>query len=380
MHVLILGNGYPSIYQPLDGIFTRDQAEALAKKIEKVGLISISPISIKDFIKKKKLSLGSDYFNEKGVNTYVFRYLNPPKFSNYSIYKAKNKGIKLFVNYIKTHGIPNVIHVHCYQAGLLAIEIKRLYNIPFVLTEHSSNFLTGLVPHKHFLLINRILEYSSINIAVSINLKDRISEQFLNEFVYVPNIVDTDFFSPIINIPKDKKFTFFHAANLNRNKNQKDLILAFDSFLKYQSESQLIIAGMGDMIDELIELATSLNIINKVRFLGYLTRDEILYWYRVSNVFVLTSFNETFGVVLIEALSCGIPVVSTYSGGPSSIILNDELGELTEINSASIFLGMKKVYINFAKYNSENIRNFVIDNFSENIITNKLLDIYNRVV
>ena len=85
-------------------------------------------------------------------------------------------------------------------------------------------------------------------------------------------------------------------------------------------------------------------------------------------------------MVLIEALSCGIPVVSTYSGGPSSIILNDELGELTEINSASIFLGMKKVYINFAKYNSENIRNFVIDNFSENIITNKLLDIYNRVV
>ena len=92
-----------------------------------------------------------------------------------------------------------------------------------------------------------------------------------------------------------------------------------------------------------------------------------------ADCFVLSSFHETFGVVLIEAMSCGTPVLSTKCGGPESIVTNDEVGILSDFDS----FGENMALIYSKKYNPDTIRKYAVDHFSESVIAEKLTKIYN---
>ena len=91
-----------------------------------------------------------------------------------------------------------------------------------------------------------------------------------------------------------------------------------------------------------------------------------------SNCFVLPSHYETFGVVLIEAMACGLPVLSTKSGGPESIITSNEYGFLCEENELSDMLEQMVV----KDFDSVEIRKYVQNSFSENAVRKKLEFIY----
>src|SRR6218665_568488 len=140
MHVLIVSTGYPTDYVPLDGIFYRDQAEALAAQGNRVGFIAVNPVSIKSVLQKKKLKLEHSSFTEKGVNTMLYKYINIPKRPVYQVVKAQKKGSVMIDSYIAKHGRPDVVHLHCYEGVLMAMYLKTKYGIPFVITEHSSRF------------------------------------------------------------------------------------------------------------------------------------------------------------------------------------------------------------------------------------------------
>jgi glycogen synthase len=140
MHILILSTGYPTDYVPLDGIFFRDQAEALAAENEKVGVIAVNPISVKSILKHRKINLGLFSFSKNNVNTNLYKYINIPKYPTYCVKKSLGKGMKIFEKYVSENGKPDIIHVHCFESGPLANEIKQKYGIPYIITEHSTKF------------------------------------------------------------------------------------------------------------------------------------------------------------------------------------------------------------------------------------------------
>ncbi|MCD4705410.1 glycosyltransferase, partial [bacterium] len=105
-------------------------------------------------------------------------------------------------------------------------------------------------------------------------------------------------------------------------------------------------------------------------------KNKILKLIQGSDYFVLSSTYETFGVVLIEAMSCGLPVISTKSEGPISIVQDESLGLLCDHTIDSMSKAL--IEISEKKYNSQKIREYIIDNFSQNIITNKLEKIYTK--
>ena len=92
-----------------------------------------------------------------------------------------------------------------------------------------------------------------------------------------------------------------------------------------------------------------------------------------ADCFVLSSYHETFGVVLIEAMSCGLPVLSTKSGGPESIIKNSSLGIICDLKD----LDKEMLKIIKSNFNSDYIRKYIIDNFSEKIISQQIIEVYN---
>lgn len=115
------------------------------------------------------------------------------------------------------------------------------------------------------------------------------------------------------------------------------------------------------------------------RFCRPSSRDQLLRAYNESQAFVLSGFKETSGVALIKEMSCDLPVIATKCGDPESIIPEFYLGELTEMDAESIFLAMKKVYLNGALYSTEEIRSFAVSRFSGEFTTRQLIDIYQQV-
>ena len=105
---------------------------------------------------------------------------------------------------------------------------------------------------------------------------------------------------------------------------------------------------------------------------GRASREEVLALMQKSNCFVLPSHYETFGVVLIEAMACGLPVLSTKSGGPESIITSNEYGFLCEENELSDMLEQMVV----KDFDSVEIRKYVQNSFSENAFITCLHKIY----
>lgn len=167
---------------------------------------------------------------------------------------------------------------------------------------------------------------------------------------------------------------------LTEKKRVENLIKAFSLLSEKYNDIQLKIGGDGVCRNDLEELAIELNIDNKIKFLGALTRDEVFIQINQADAFVLSSEYETFGVVLIEALALGKPVVATRCGGPESIV-TDEVGVLVEKNSVpALCNGMEMIYTNRENLDANKIRTYCQKNFSEDAVTDKLLHIYQNIL
>jgi glycosyltransferase involved in cell wall biosynthesis len=379
-HILILSNGYPSVYQTLSGSFWKDQAEALSDQNCKVGLIATTPISLKDIKRKGVMNLRSKTKIENGVYTSVLRFPNIPFLNFLESFFSEFFGFYLFKKYIRKNGLPDVIHVHRYEAGLLAYKIKKSYKIPYVVTEHSSRFLYETMSKKEISIARKVFLNANVCIAVSKNLADKLKEICEVSFQYLPNVVDTSFFKKRKELTKNALFSFFSAGALDVNKNHKMLIDAFYLFHQQHPNSLLCIAGEGPLKSSLTSQIEKLGLVESVELLGKLDRERMVEYNNKCHVFVLPSFKETFGVVLIEAMSTGLPVIALDSGGPSSIITNTQLGEICEVNSEALSNAMNKVYINFEMYSSDYIVNYVNENFSKEKVISKLIKIYGQII
>ncbi|MNU81073.1 Glycogen synthase [compost metagenome] len=381
MHILVISSGYPNEYEPLDGIFYRDQAEALAtNKENQVAVIATVPISIKAVLKKKRWSFGANKTLRNDVRTFVYTFLNLPKVHRYRMLKSRKEAKKLIEEYIREFGKPDLIHLHGFQAGLQAIEAKKKFGIPYVITEHSTQFIDDIVAPGLESFAKSIFEQADVAIAVSDPFAQIMAKRYGREFQYIPNVVDTDVFQIASDLKENPEFTFFNAAGFVVEKNHPMLLEAFAKVLETQPKTRLRLAGRGPNEQSAKKFAAKLKIDNRVDFLGMLPRNEIVKEMQQTDAFVLSSNVETFGVVLIEALSCGKPVVSTKCFGPESIVTSPDVGILCEQNSADLASAMIQMIQNKSDYNRDVIRKYARDQFSNDAVINQLMNVYQTLV
>jgi glycosyltransferase involved in cell wall biosynthesis len=141
--------------------------------------------------------------------------------------------------------------------------------------------------------------------------------------------------NPIYNDPKTEYSSTgeLYLMNVGRLETQKDhsnLLKAF-ALITGHTDVNLKIFGIGSLEQVLKKEASDLKIKNRVEFLGF--KSDLDRYYSQARLFVLSSHNEAFGNVIIEAMSFGIPIVSTKCAGPNYILNKPELGELCEIQS-----------------------------------------------
>ena len=385
MKVLVIPSWYP-----LYGNFFLDQSVAIANKGIKVDILVNDLTSLKDFgitkfIRNFKINV-NHHNNIKIIRSICWKI---PKSEKLNIKLWSKKTLRLFKIYLNKYGKPDLIHLHSAMwAGYAASFIYKKYNIPYIITEHRSRFVDNniyarrIIKNYYLKYIRLALEHSSFVITVSksmINTLIEINPSVKNKIGVIPNMTDTNFF---VRKPVDKQsrpFIFLSVGLFEEAKGMDILLKSFALFSRKYRDSCLRIAGDGSQRSKLINLGYSLGISDKVKFLGKISQEKLLAEYQTANVFILASRFEAFGVVFIEALSAGLPVIGTRSGGPEEII-NDENGLLVDINDINQLAdAMEKLYKNYNKYNPEIIRKYAINNYSEDIIADHIIDKYNYV-
>lgn len=382
MHIMVIPSWYSSPRNKVHGSFFKEQFKALSKAGIKVTVAynEIWPITMIGKIKEKR---GLQYSVEDNLNTYRYKDFNYfPK--NPIMFKSFNKRMdKIYKEIVKREGRIDIIHAHSALWGGIAGEyISTKYNIPLVLTEHSSLKYAKHARESYKKYIYNAYDKADCLIAVGNGLKIEMKNYTDNNIRVIHNMVDLNMFylndEENENNNKNIDFNLFSCAFLEEGKGMEDLIKAFSMAFKGKSV-KLRIGGNGSLKGKLEELIKELNMEKQINLLGALSREEVSKEMRDCDCFVLASEHETFGVVYIEALACGKPVIGTYNGGADDII-KDYNGLIIEKNNIeklkNALLQMKDKY---KTYDKHEIRDKTILSYSENILVEKLKGVYKEV-
>jgi glycosyltransferase involved in cell wall biosynthesis len=125
-----------------------------------------------------------------------------------------------------------------------------------------------------------------------------------------------------LNIPSNK-IILFTVRNLVQRMGLENLIIAFNDLIKQNAEINLVIGGDGKLKPGLIALARSFGIEDHIHFVGFIPEEQLPFYYQMADIFVLpTKELEGFGLVTLEAMASGLPVLGTPVGGTKEIIGN----------------------------------------------------------
>ena len=355
MRILIIPSWYPSEDAPLSGIFFLEQATALKKNGHDVQVLVPPGLGFKEKLKLYLLDFRQTSFSPyKGLQTARIKNRKPGPARNILsfVYFYCVTHFSLQRN-LKGLESPDIIHAHgIFHGGILAAYLGDKWNVPVVLTEHNSAFIRdaqllhvqGQYIRKTFQKINRILVVGQSLEKVFKSIAPH------RQIEVIGNSIDASFFT----LPnKDKPCTPFYfstLAFLSENKGIDLIIKAFSKSFSQLDDVFLLIGGDGNLMDYLKDVSKSYGVDEKIFFMGQLNRNEVRELLWKAHVHVSASYFETFGINMVEALSCGIPVVATNSGGPQMFI-NPMNGILVpKGNVDKLSKAMLRVYNNYQSY------------------------------
>jgi glycosyltransferase involved in cell wall biosynthesis len=236
---------------------------------------------------------------------------------------------------IAEKGSFDVIHAHDWLVASAAKTLKHAYNIPLVSTIHAteSGRNSGIrdEQQKYINDTEWMLTYESSEVIVNSNyMKNELQRLFglpYEKINVVPNGVNLTLFN---GIEKDYDFRRRYAMDNEKiilfmgrlvyEKGIQNLIAAMPKVLANYHDAKLIIAGKGGMIDELRNQVNYLGLGNKVYFTGYLGSKDVQRMYKCADVAVFPSTYEPFGIVALEGMLSGTPVVVSDVGGLNEIV------------------------------------------------------------
>jgi glycosyltransferase involved in cell wall biosynthesis len=280
---------------------------------------------------------------------------------------------------------PDLVHANVvYPIAMIAWLFKRKFGVNYVISEHWTGYHD--YAHLKISLLQRFLIRFSANRAecilpVSEDLQKAMRNFGIkNKFEVIGNVVDTDLFVPLPNREVSEEINLIHISHLNNDQKNISLLLkAFAEASHDRPNCRLHIIHDGDLsaYDNKID---ELGISDKISSYGPLETLEVAKTLQKADFFVLSSNYENLPCVLIESLSCGVPVVSTNVGGISEII-NTENGILVKPNDLSVLVNaLKQMMMTFDRYDKTKLHAMAEGNFSYPAIGEKLSSIYANAI
>ncbi len=298
---------------------------------------------------------------------------------------------------------PDILHAHVtLPAGLAGALIKQLFGIPLVVTEHTGPFSMLMRNRFATWATHQAMQSSDRVIAVSHALRDQILAypQLRRHIDIIPNVVDTVAFKgpgvrdresglsvlsdppPLVPGPWSLvPFRLLFVGEMETSIKGVDYLLGAMALLKKRGvDCRLKLVGQGRNRREYETMARRLGVADLCQFVGVVPHSEIARLMSESDLFVLPSLAETFGVVLVEAMAAGLPVVATRCGGPEEIVTPD-VGELVEpSNSAALADAIADVLSRLDQFPEAILRAQAEARYGQCSVAGKLVGLYRQVV
>ena len=314
-------------------------------------------------------------------------FFHEVEISNYPLFEFPLYSLTLASKMAEVAEFENLdlLHVHyaiphATSAYLAKEMLSNNKDLKIITTLHGTDItLVGLEP-SFLPLVKFSIEKSDGVTAVSRFLKEMTITNYSceNEIKVIPNFVDSDLFKPGSfaefrkNIAPNGEKILVHTSNFRVVKRVTDTIRIFDNVQK-QIPTKLVLVGDGPDRSECERLCRQLELCDKVRFLG--KQDGLVEILASSDLFLIPSQSESFGLAALEAMSCGLPVISSSVGGLPELVRHNETGYIAEIGDISRMAKYSvELLSNEKKYKlfSENARERAVNKFDKN----KVIPIY----
>jgi glycosyltransferase involved in cell wall biosynthesis len=381
MHVLVLPSWYPTPERPWSGIFIENQARALARAGVRVGVVFVEQRSVRTWTVSRlreshfqtvcATDHGVTTLRMKGWNTFVQARIGA------RIWMGLSE--RLVKAYIGQFGLPDVLHAHvALWAGTVGIRMRRVLARPCVITEHSSQILRQQLDSVERRHAARAYGGADAALALSNGLLDSMrSLARLPVSGVIPETVDFEFFTLPSASRSRTPFTFITVCNLVMGKRVDLVIKAFARAYRTRPSLRLVVVGAGEDAPALHRLAAVCGVSEQVEFAGGLPSERVRERLWRANAMVLASDFETFGMVLVEALATGMPVISTRCGGPEEIV-EPGLGLLVDRNDEN-GLSAAMLATSEQSYSESDVRERARARFGFGAVAEQLLRVYETV-
>ena len=338
MKIGVLTSAYPEYEDDPHGIFVHRLMKEIKKKGHEVKVLA-------------PFTGGKTHYIMDGVEIERFNYFYPRRWQRLCGRSGMVDNVKegffvkiqvlgfIFFNVIYTllkFREVDLVHVQWPIPNALgALLLKKIYGIPYINTIHgeevylSKRFHT--LPILRYLVNNSSKSITNSSGTLKICLDSNLNKERLE---VIPFGVDTDFFKPL-NLDRDENiFQILAVGYLIERKGFEYLIKAMKEVLTKHENVQLKIVGSGPLETRLNNIITDMDLNENVEIIKNVSDEELLKLYNLSDLFVLPSVvdsqgnTEGLGVVLLEAMACGLPVIGSDVGGIPDIIQNMETGLL----------------------------------------------------
>jgi glycosyltransferase involved in cell wall biosynthesis len=311
---------------------------------------------------------------------------------------------------------PDIVHLHWINAGMMKLEDILKINAPIVWSLHDNWLFTGgchvkwecekyidncgscpnLGSQKENDLSRKVWKrkqkvFSQLNQLTIVGLSKWITECSKNSLllrnhrhINIPNPINTNLFKPynkknsreLWGLPENKKLILFGAIDATSNTNKgfmklKEALHLFDS-----KDTELVIFGSSEP-EKPIDFGF------KVHYLGYLSDDiSLITLYSAVDVMIVPSLQENLSNVIMEAMSCGTPVVCFDVGGNSDMVEHMKNGYLaTPYNTSDLANGIEWI-LNTSDYDivCKSARMKIVTSFSNQIVVQQYINLYKRIL
>ena len=391
MHVLVVTLSFPCPAHLHRSPFIKEQVLQICPGVDRVTVLSpttVVPPFLKGIRQAEVLTSIPDSYSlvEGKCHVWFPRYVKAP--GDWFLSWTKIQWCRLVENAIIQLQRSNPVSlIHAHSGGLSAwasLRASRRHGLPLVVTYHGSEVHDVLVNHKKgWKMCREVFKYAQLNLPVSRDLESTLRRYAIPHGKCETLLlgVDQSRFFPLSNKKREKNVLFI--GRICKEKGIFDLIKAWKKVRAAFQDAMLLVAGDDYTGGELLKQLELLNIGNSVRIIGPLPNLKVPNIMQESNLFCLPSYGEGTPVSIMEAMSCGLPIVATRVGGIPDIVCHNQNGLLVEkgdiqgLAEAMIsLLGNSDVMDRFGQA----ARMFACENFDGEKSAKRLISLYQELV
>ena len=393
-HLLVLSALFPSPARPTAGVFVRERMFRVAAHIPIVVVSPQAWFPGQGLIRFFRLGYRPDaprYEQQQGIDIYRPRFLALPGVMRWLDGLSMAAGCFSLARRLRRERGITLIDAHFgYPDGAAAVYLGRWLKLPVTITLRGTE-----VPHSRQPRLRQRLSKALRNADRVFSVSDSLRKLALSLGVapdktqVVGNGVDLTRFEPMdrtaarqqLGLPEHAQILISVGALVER-KGMHRVIACLPDLLKLHPDLHYVVVGAagpeGDMRAELDAQVARLGLAARVHFLGSIAPDELKWPLSAADVFVLATRNEGWANVFLEAMACGLPVVTTDVGGNAEVVCRAELGTVVPFDDQpALQLALHQALSR--QWDSRVLRDYAIANAWEQRV-HTLVDAFERLV